>query len=108
MRLQNDTWQVRADRQTHRIAISDIVFVESIRDYVKIHRSNGVMVAKMKLSDAEKELSDAGFIRVHRSFLVNQAHIASWSSESVALGDEVIPIGRSYRRKVLDLLTKDE
>jgi len=105
MRLQNDTWQVRADRKTHRIAISDVIFVESIRDYVKIHRSEGVMVSKMKLSDAEKELSDAGFIRIHRSFLVNPAHIASWTSESVVLGEEILPIGRSYRKLALDALS---
>lgn len=105
MRLKNDTWYVRADRQTHRIATSDITFVESIRDYVKIHRQQGVLVSKMKLTDAENELSDAGFIRVHRSFLINPAHIVSWSSETIVLGADIVPIGRSYRSHVLESLS---
>jgi two-component system, LytTR family, response regulator len=103
-RLQHDTWQVRADRQTHRVPISEIVYVESVRDYVKIHRESVTLISKMKMLDAESDLADAGFLRVHRSFLVNPRHISSWSTESIVIGKDVIPIGRSYRSDIVRML----
>ena len=106
MRLAGDTWEVRADRKTHRVNSRDVRYVESIRDYVKIHRQDGILVSKMKLSDAEQALTHAGFVRVHRSYLVNLDLVSSWSSDSVVVGEDVIPIGRSYRSRVMPMLDR--
>lgn len=89
---------VRSDRQNKRITHKNIRYVESLADYVKIHilEAGSPIITKAKISHIEKELP-VGFVRIHRSFIVNMNHVLSFSAEAVRLSGVELPISRSYR-----------
>jgi len=95
---------VRADRKVQKIPISEISFIESLKDYVKIHLANEVIITKEKISTLEEKLRDSIFIRIHRSFLVSTDHIKAFTAETIEVGDKELPIGRTYKNAVLSFL----
>jgi len=97
-------WTVRADRKTVRVRIREIRYIESIRDYVKIVLPGDSILTKKSLTDAVDELEPHGFIRIHRSFAVNKAHVSSFSSEEVVVDGTTLPVGRAFRQDALELL----
>lgn len=95
---------VRSNRQTSRIDFEDLLYIESLADYIKIHRVDGEPVtSKEKISHMEKVLP-GNFLRIHRSFIVNRSKITSYSREHVMLGDLELPISRTYRKEVVSRL----
>jgi DNA-binding LytR/AlgR family response regulator len=95
---------VRADRKTVRIRIRDIRYIESIRDYVKIVTSGETILTKRSLTETAEELEPHGFVRIHRSFLVNRQVVSAFSSEDVVVDDTTLPVGRAFRAEALAAL----
>ncbi|PCI36141.1 MAG: DNA-binding response regulator [Flavobacteriaceae bacterium] len=96
---------VRSDRKMIKINFSDIVLVESLADYIKIHLSNQVVVTRETISSIEAKLPQQEFIRVHRSFIVSIDKMDSFTNEYIEIKDKAIPISRSYKKSVLSQLT---
>lgn len=95
---------IRSNRKSARIGYDDLVYIESLADYIKIHRESGPeILSKEKISHIEKELP-ASFVRIHRSFIVNRTKITSFSREAVILGSIELPISRTYKKEVVRLL----
>jgi len=95
---------IRANRKNSTIHYNDLVYIESLADYIKIHQEDGTEVlSKEKISHIEQELP-ASFIRIHRSFIVNRAKITSYSREAVTLGSVELPISRTYKKSVFSQL----
>lgn len=91
----------KIDREMSKVFLNDILFIESSKEYVKIHLVNGKkLLVKQSISSLEKLLSPHRFIRVHRSYIVTIEKIASFSSTQVTIEDCKIPIGRLYKNKV--------
>jgi two-component system response regulator LytT len=97
------TITIRSDRKSIPINLDDIIYIESLADYVKIYTQNEQIITKEKISELDQRLPDS-IIRTHRSFLVNKAHIKSFNKEEVITALHTIPISRTYKKKVLDLL----
>lgn len=97
---------VKADRKTYKIDISKIQFIESLKDYVKIVCTDQSIVSHDSLSNLEAYLSEHGFIRIHRSFLVAIGKIKSFDAESVFLENNELPISRTFKKSVLAVLEK--
>jgi len=95
---------VKANRKTYKIDVSNIQYVESLKDYVKIVCSDESIVTHESLSNLEAYLSDYGLIRIHKSFLVAVDKIKSYDSESIFLENKELPISRTYKRSVQALL----
>lgn len=90
---------IKSGTKTYQLAESEILYVESIRDYVKLHKVDGsTLLLKYKISQLDQDLSDS-FIRVHKSFLVNQNKISSYTSAEIEIGPAVIPIGAQYKEQ---------
>lgn len=95
---------VKSDRQNKRIDFTQLIYVESLADYVKLHLdSQNPIVTKQKISLLEKELP-GNFLRVHRSFIVNTNHIESFNAESIKIANQNIRISRSYKQHALEYL----
>lgn len=98
---------VRVDRQNRKVSHSQILYVESLSDYVKIHtkEKDSPIITKAKISQIEKELPKE-FIRIHRSFLVNRNEITTFSAEHVQIADEKLPISRTYKQVIKEELNR--
>ena len=95
---------VKEDRQLIRIALRDIVFLESLRDYVKITTLTQQVVTRQTLGYYEELLPREQFIRIHRSFMVAKAKIRSMTDTRMEVSGHTLPIGRYYKPHVFDQL----
>lgn len=90
---------IRADYTLHKIALTDVLYVEGLDDYVKIHQANGkLLVARMTIKAMLKKLPVRDFIRVHRSYIVRISHIDGIRNKTILLAGREIPIGSSYEK----------
>jgi DNA-binding LytR/AlgR family response regulator len=86
-----------------KILFSDILYIESQREYVKIVTVRNEYLSKLSTHEIEKLLPVNQFRRIHRSFIVSLEKIHSYSAEEVDISGVAIPVGRDYRH-VLDNL----
>ena len=94
----NNFMFVRAEYENVKINYADILFVEGLKDYVKIYTTDGKYVLTlMSLIKLENSLAHKGFSRIHRSYIVNLAHIKSIQKNKVLIVDKRLPISESYK-----------
>lgn len=104
-KLIHDHIYVNANKKYIKVLFEDILFVESVKDYIRIHTTSERVVTKDKLSDFEVKLPNT-FLRIHRSYIVNTTKITAFTAVDVEIGTQEIPIGASYKDKVLTFLKK--
>lgn len=102
----SDYFFVRADRKMIKICHSEITYIESLADYIKIHLSYKTVVTRETITSIEAKLPKNEFLRTHRSFIISIEKIDSFTSELVEIGKKQIPISRSYKNEVLQKLEK--
>ena len=90
----------RSDRKLHKVAMDDIVFIESLKDYIKVVTKSKTIITRQSISAIEERLPKASFIRIHRSFIVSLSKVQSYSPELIAIGNEELPVSRMYRHEV--------
>ncbi len=95
---------VRSDRKMIKICFPDILYIESLSDYIKIHTKEKTVVTRETISNIEAKLPQNEFIRTHRSFIVSIPNINSFTNEYIEINKEIIPISRGYKNNVLDKL----
>jgi DNA-binding LytR/AlgR family response regulator len=95
---------VRSDRKNVKVLLEEILYLESLSDYVKIITSiNPVVITKEKISNIEEKLT-MPFLRIHRSFIINADRIVSFSAESIEINGSALPISRTYKKEGKNLL----
>jgi DNA-binding LytR/AlgR family response regulator len=92
---------VRAERKMVKINFSEINYIESFSDYIKIHLADKTIVTRETITNIEAKLPQKDFIRIHRSFIVCMAKIDSFTNEFVEVNHKAISISRSYKKEVL-------
>jgi len=95
---------LRADRKMVKVLLQDILYVESMKDYIKVYTTTGTIVTKQSITSMEAMLPEASFIRTHRSFIASVEKIKSFTPELIEIEKAEIPIGKLYRTSVLKLL----
>ena len=91
----------RADRKMIKVGYHDIVYVESMKDYIKIVRMNDKpLLVKQSISSLEDVLPANLFLRIHRSYIVAINKIAAFTNHDVEIGGKELPIGRLYAQQV--------
>ena len=91
---------LNAERKKVKILFSEIVYIESQREYIKIVTTKKEYFSKMSTHEMEELLPANGFKRVHRSFIVSVSKIESYSADTVEVNGVSIPIGRGYRDNI--------
>ncbi len=94
----------RADRKMVKVMLSDIYYIESMKDYVKVFTKNGTIITKQSVRAVEAMLPERYFVRTHRSFIVSLDKIRSFTSELIEIDKSEVPIGKLYRNAVLKVL----
>jgi DNA-binding LytR/AlgR family response regulator len=98
---------IRADFSLVQIPVADILLMEGMADYVKIHILNRkTVVARMTMKELQSKLPDAEFVRVNRSVIVPVNRIESVRNKTVYLSDMEIPIGNTYLEEFSKRFTK--
>ncbi len=102
---QDDYIFVRAEHKIIKISFADILYVEGLKDYLRIVCRNRKVITHMSFSNLEKVLPEGNFIRIHKSFLVSLSGIDSIGRNTVFIGDQSIPIGVYYKKAFFDLIS---
>ncbi|MCF2873803.1 MULTISPECIES: LytR/AlgR family response regulator transcription factor [unclassified Tenacibaculum] len=101
----DDFMLVKSGNKHHKVVINDILFIESLKDYIKIHTvDNKRIVSKYRISEIEQELKEVNFLRVHRSYIININKISAFTVNDIEVNSTEIPIGASYKEKVISFL----
>ena len=102
--IERGYFTIRSNRQISQIKYEDLLYLESLGDYIEFHLDNGSSISsKEKISHMDNSLPDS-FLRIHRSFIVNRSRITSFAMDHVMMGEKELPISRSYKKKVMDVL----
>lgn len=87
----------KADRKMVKVFLEDIIYVESLKDYIKIYRvKDKPLMVKQSISTLEAMLPEHLFLRIHRSYIVSINKITAYTNHEVEMGAMIIPIGRQY------------
>lgn len=100
---QKDHLFLNVQKMKVKISFTDIVYIESQREYIKIVTTNKEYVSKMSTNEIEQLLPAQLFKRVHRSFIVSVNKIESYNAEMIQVHGVSIPVGRGYRESLDNL-----
>ena len=93
---------INVDYSLLKIVFSDIMWLEGLKDYIKIHlkSSQKPVIARMSMKAVEEQLPAALFLRVHKSYIISKEYITAIRKNSLYMGAIEIPIGDLYREAV--------
>ncbi len=99
---------VNVDYSLLKITLADVVYVEGLKDYIKIHMksTSRPVVTRMPVKTIEEQLPSSEFIRIHKSYIVSVAFITAIRKSSVFIDALELPVGDSYRDSVNSLTGK--
>ena len=99
---------LKAEYQLVRVALSDVLYVEGLKDYVKVHLKSTprALLSLMSLKAMEEKLPARRFMRVHRSFIVALDKIEAVRRLTVQIGAVTIPVGDQYKEAFLQFLSR--
>ncbi|WP_426482299.1 LytR/AlgR family response regulator transcription factor [Chryseobacterium sp. R2ACT005] len=91
---------IKIEGMHRKLMLSEIAYFESQGNDIKVVlTTQESFISKSKITDLEKTLSGKGFVRIHRSFIINSAIVMAFSNNEVLLGNHRIPVGRSYKNE---------
>lgn len=88
------------DKKNIKVYADEILFIESLKDYVRIHAGDKQIVTKFQIGELEEYLADEKFVRIHKSFIVNADKVTAFNSTQIEVGKSTLPIGRTYKELV--------
>ncbi len=94
--LQNDIY-VRVNGRYIRLDFEDILFIESLGDYVTFNTESGKYIVHSTLKNIDEKIKSEDFLKVHRSYIVNLTKIVDIEETNLVIKDKVIPVSRAHR-----------
>ena len=102
-----DSWLfVRSEKRIERIEMRDILYIQSLGNYVTIHTASKKILAYLTLKGIEGQLPAGEFIKIHQSYLVGLARIDSIQGNQILVGNKSLPLSRNYRDTVMQVVEK--
>lgn len=96
---------LRIDYSLVKLAVGDIVYIEGLDNYLKIHVRNGKpLVVRMSMKAMNEKLHEQQFLRVHRSYIISTKDIESVRNKQITIGGAIIPVGTNYEQVVRDMM----
>ena len=93
---------LKVNKKLIKINFNDILYVESLKDYIKVITKLGDYVVHKSLTAITEELPQSNFIRIHRSFTISINKIEAVEGNTVEISSKKIPIGRNYLKQTKD------
>lgn len=105
---EDDNIFVKFDGKLVKIAINELELIEAVKDYVKLYTSDRVLMILSTMKNMEEQLSPyPQIVRVHKSYIVNIAHIREVSGNTIYTSSHEIPIGNTYKEIVIEVFNKN-
>lgn len=95
---------LKADKKMVKVMLADILYIESLKDYIRVKTDTKEIISYQKISFLEEKLPTDKFLRIHRSFIISLDKVQAFSATAVDVGKTEIPIGRLYKNDVLQVL----
>ena len=95
---------IKSDYQTIKILHDDILYIEGLKDYVKIFTETEMMMTRLNLKGIQEKLPAKSFVRIHRSYIASLAKISAFQKSQLTIKQQQLPIGESYREELLQKL----
>lgn len=89
-----------------KMFLDDILYIESLKEYIKIVSRHKSILTKFQLGQTEELLQNSNFLRIHRSYIVAKDKVDAFSATDIEIHGKLIPIGRSYKEEVHAQLEK--
>lgn len=96
---------IKVNYKNVRVSFTDILYIEGLKDYIKIYTPQGRFLTRLNLKAVFEKLPKGQFIRVHRSFIVNETKITAFQKGQLFLDKLSIPVGTSYQEALLQRLS---
>jgi len=91
---------LRADRKMVKVLFDEILFIESLKDYIKIVTVTRTIVVRQSISSLEEMLPRNAFIRIHRSYIVALGRVDAFYNDTIEVAKNELPIGRLFKHDV--------
>jgi two-component system, LytTR family, response regulator len=95
---------IKANSKFFKVNFSTIVYIEGMKDYLKIHTVENTLITHQTMNDIEKILPAKQFLRIHKSYIVALTHIKAIYGNSVEMEKATIPVGINYKEKIFALI----
>jgi DNA-binding LytR/AlgR family response regulator len=99
---------IKSGSKYFKVNYSEVLYVQGMKDYLKIYTIEHRLVTHQTMSDMEAILPARLFMRVHKSYIIAISKIKSVFNNGIEIGDTTIPIGNSYRNRVMDFIERKE
>ncbi len=93
-----DFTYIKANKKTYKVNFKDILFIEGLGDYIKLHLENQHIVTNLTMKKVQEILPKNDFLRIHKSFIISTNKIEVIEGNLVQIGTHKLPIGNSYRQ----------
>lgn len=97
---------VKVEYSTVKLDLEKILYIEGLKDYVKIYTGPKAMLTKITMKHLEERLPLERFIRVHKSFIIAFDKIESVENNRIVIGEKRIPVGNQYKSLFYNMLDK--
>lgn len=97
LRNQDVFLYLKVERKMVKVDVKEILWIESLKDYIKVVLKDRTHISKQKISILEELLPEDRFLRIHRSYIVSIPMIESFSTQTVGINGNELPIGRNYK-----------
>ena len=95
---------VKENKKVVKIYLSEIKYIEGLSEYVQIHTDKRKVIVKTSLTQMEEKLPGEQFLRIHKSYIISVSKIEAFTANTIEIQNKELPIGRSYKNVVLNLL----
>jgi DNA-binding LytR/AlgR family response regulator len=97
---------IKSDKRIEKIELSEIIYAESVGNYVSIHTENKKMLAYLTMKSLESQLPIDDFIKIHQSYIVNCSKIQAIEGNEIKTAAQSLPISRNFRDSVMKIVHK--
>lgn len=102
--VQSEFIMVKTGYNTININLNDILYVEGLKDYIKIHLTGKTILTLNSLKKLQEILPESRFVRVHRSFIVSLPKIDSIQRNRIVIGKNFVPVGENYKNAFKNII----
>ena len=104
---QTNFFYIKSDRQFVKILLEGVLYMESLRNHVKIVTTTNTFTTLMSISQMEEKLPPQHFLRIHRSYIIALSKVERFTQANLTIQGKTIPIGNLYRKSVVQRLSAD-